>query len=209
MPGKKQCKSHPVLIFLIIIAALIGVILIFNYYERNNRENIKKNTICRYEGAILTNKVDEVKAFLEKDSSLANVKITSNNSFGIKGIWVTPLCDVRSPEMAELLIKNGADVNAKNSFGATPLNLLSSFRMPKTLQFLISKGAEVNTQDNEGWTPLHHAANSEEYENVKVLIESGADVNARTPHGLKPYHLARRKNLTKIMDLLRKHGAKE
>jgi len=42
-----------------------------------------------------------------------------------------------------------------------------------------------------------------------MLIAKGADVNARTDKGQTPISLARERGHTEIVELLRKHGAKE
>ena len=44
---------------------------------------------------------------------------------------------------------------------------------------------------------------------VELLIAKGADVNARDGDGRTPLSYAQDKGHTKIVELLRKHGAKE
>ena len=61
-------------------------------------------------------------------------------------------------ETIGLLIGNGADVNAKDMIGNTPLNFAASEGYQEIVKLLISKGANVNTIANNGKTPLHNAA---------------------------------------------------
>jgi ankyrin repeat protein len=72
----------------------------------------------------------------------------------------------------------GADVNAKDEFGNTPLH--KSSINPDKIRYLISHGADINARDNDGKTPLHKAA--EKNYNVDVLkglVSLGADIHAR------------------------------
>ena len=61
-------------------------------------------------------------------------------------------------EIAELLITNGVDVNAKNDAAETPLHLATTREIA---ELLIANGADVNATTNRGTTPLDWAANDE------------------------------------------------
>lgn len=90
-------------------------------------------------------------------------------------------------EKAEWLIKNGADVNAKNFFGDTPLFKSASRGYNKITSLLLESGARVDIAANDGKTLLHYV---EDAELIKKLISLGADVNAAASNGLTPLHLA-------------------
>lgn len=80
---------------------------------------------------------------------------------------------------AQQHIKSGADVNARDSGGYTPLHWAadtgggSGEHLP-TAQALIAAGAEVNAKDNEGDTPLATARLAEAEEMVALLLANGA-----------------------------------
>ncbi|MBN2269421.1 MAG: ankyrin repeat domain-containing protein [Sedimentisphaerales bacterium] len=76
---------------------------------------------------------------------------------------------------------------------------------------LIDAGVPVNPVDLEGNTPLHYAARSEETGEgiVELLLSKGAKVNARNAKGQTPLDWAKQAKRSKIVALLKKHGAKE
>ena len=93
-----------------------------------------------------------------------------------------------SAEIAKLLIDNGADVNAKNGAGHTPLHATS--RSIDTAKLLIDNGADVNAKDNREETRLHWAASTNASYMVKLLLDNGANANAKDKHGATPLHFA-------------------
>ena len=78
-------------------------------------------------------------------------------------------------------IQNGANVNAKDNAGWTPLIFACAKKASKeVIELLIAKGAKVNAKTNGGWTLLMVAAyNKASKEVIELLIAKGADVNAK------------------------------
>ncbi len=76
--------------------------------------------------------------------------------------------------IAKLLIESGADVNASNAYGDTPLYLAAntSFELAK---LLLEKGANVNGSYSNNLTPLMRASIDGKIETVKLLLANGAD----------------------------------
>jgi ankyrin repeat protein len=58
---------------------------------------------------------------------------------------------------AEVLIKNGVDINKKGLKGATPLMDAVSYGNAPMVEFLLSKGADVFAYDNSGYMALSYA----------------------------------------------------
>jgi ankyrin repeat protein len=77
--------------------------------------------------------------------------------------------------MLELLLQNGADVNAVNINGKTPLHVAVEYGVPEHLiTILLAHGADVNAKEKFHRTPLYYVRSVEVTE---ILIEHGADVN--------------------------------
>ena len=81
----------------------------------------------------------------------------------------------------------GADINACNASGDTPLHLAVLNGEHRAEAFL-ARGADVNARNNNGSTPLHLAASCSRAIAVQVLLEAGANPVARDDKGRTPLH---------------------
>ena len=93
-------------------------------------------------------------------------------------------------------LRAGADPNARNEFGYSPLHLTAWFSKDAgAAAALLEAGADLKTRTKKGYTSLHIAAWLNNNPAVaSVLLEAGADPNARTTTGHTPLHLAARFN---------------
>jgi ankyrin repeat protein len=101
-------------------------------------------------------------------------------------------------------LADGADVNAKDDDGWTPLFYAADEGHKEIAELFIAAGADVNAKTGRGFTPLYMAASGGHKEIVELLIAEGADVNAKSRLGQTPLDWAD----DEIAYLLRKHGAK-
>lgn len=117
----------------------------------------------------------------------------------------------------KVLIANGADINAKDDTGNTPLHYAANSGHAKGAALLIKAGADIEAKNNKGWTPLQRACIDGHLEIIEVLIASDADVNAPLSNGLLPLDILYRaqwvrfavfpKNGKKIYNALAAAGA--
>ena len=89
-------------------------------------------------------------------------------------------------QIAEFLLANGADVNAKNRRGATPLHVAARAGQKEVAEFLLANGADIEAKERYGFTPLHLAVQGNHKEIVELLLVNGADVNAVDKGGWTP-----------------------
>ena len=83
--------------------------------------------------------------------------------------------DIRA---VKLFIAAGADVNAKDSYGYTPLHRAAYDRQKEIAELLIAKGADVNAKNEDGETPLDWAINFKKTENADLLRKHGGKTGA-------------------------------
>ncbi len=83
---------------------------------------------------------------------------------------------------AQRLIRSGADVNAANRYGVTPLLVAAQRGTAELIDLLLKSGANVKTAEAklpEGQTLLMHAARTGQIAALKSLIAAGSNPNAR------------------------------
>ncbi|KAL9559567.1 hypothetical protein MBANPS3_000352 [Mucor bainieri] len=100
-------------------------------------------------------------------------------------------CLANKLEKAQSLIKQGADVHAKDNEDATPLHLSCACGHVAIVKLLIDQDAIINILGTSQMdTPLHEASRHGHEEIVSLLIAAGADVNMEDKAGNKPYHVS-------------------
>ncbi len=149
-------------------------------------------------------------------------RIAEEDSQGSRAIHYA--AEMGNPESAGVLLDKGADVNARNLEGKTPLDLCLAFRESRdhaeTAFFLIRRGArrmpnspweylfqlvpgkKWNTRFSYGNTAMHLAASRGHLGILKYLLEQEADPNLRNNPGSTPLHEAVRANELEAVQIL-------
>jgi len=171
-----------------------------------------------------------IKEIIEGNPELVNIKDERMEN--------TPLHDVAlrgNKEGAEILIAAGADVNAKNKDGWTPLVYATSQGNKEVVKLLVEKGADINLEGvftthrplylavenghkdlcelfiDKGAKDyellLHAAAYFGNIGIVEMLLERGVDVNFKDKGGRIPLHYAADGGNKELFELLLSKGA--
>jgi TonB family protein len=109
-------------------------------------------------------------------------------------------------DVAELLLANKAEVNAKDSSGYMPMHMAARYDHKDVVELLLANKADVNTQGAAGDTPLHLAAAEGHKDVVEFLLARKAEVNAKTIMGVTPLDRADWNGRKDVVELLRKSG---
>ncbi|CAG0901670.1 unnamed protein product [Cyprideis torosa] len=114
----------------------------------------------------------------------------------------SPLHHAKSAKTAELLIAKGAEVNAKDKKGRTPLIVATDNDRHSVVDALLAHGADPNVTHKDGRSPLFVAIKKRHHSVVDVLLAHGAD-------GRSPVFVADEKGHHSVVDVLLAHGADE
>ena len=109
---------------------------------------------------------------------------------------------------AEVLLKAGANPDARMTDGQTPLHVCATTNALKVAKVLLSFACDLNPVQRERTTPLFVAISSQHTHMVKLLLNAGADVNATDRNGLPGLITAIFKESMDIIVLLLQSGCK-
>lgn len=115
--------------------------------------------------------------------------------------WAARLDDL---ETAKLL--DGANANAANRYGVTPLSLACQNGNAEMVELLLSRGADPNASLRGGETPLMIAARTGKPGPVKALLARGATVDAKERRGQTALMWAAADGHAEVVELLLKAG---
>ncbi|XP_022101680.1 cyclin-dependent kinase 4 inhibitor C-like isoform X2 [Acanthaster planci] len=115
---------------------------------------------------------------------IANVDINGQNKYGRSAIQVMTMA---IPEVAEFLLKSGADPNVRDrDVGRTPLHDAAEHGHEDTVRLLLKHGADPLVRDMRGDTPAHLAAVEGRPPQILELLSRGCSMWERNNAGRTP-----------------------
>lgn len=152
--------------------------------------------------AVWKGNLKQVKIIITKNPSLVNVQVNDDHQ---TSLFLATM--QRYTAIAKFLIRSGADVNAQDCLGDTPLHCAATANSSKIIRELVRAGAIVNKTNIEDCTPLHEAADCGSDNAIKTLIELGADLDRQDQNLRTPLHKAAYQENYEAVKLLIAAGA--
>lgn len=140
-------------------------------------------------------KVDLVESLLKENELDIGARYSEQNTALHLG--------VSSTDMVRLLLRKGADIDARNNRGEVALHLAVEQGNEDLLDVLLAYGANANARNQNLDTAPYIAIRANNEKLVKLLLCGGANVHARTKKFETTLHLAAlERNLNMMADLL-------
>jgi ankyrin repeat protein len=110
-------------------------------------------------------------------------------------------------EIADFLLSQGAQTDARDSFLATPLYYAVKNGYKNIVGLLIAHGSDINTKDIYGQTPLDIAISRGYKDIAEILIDKEANINSADNKGETPMYIAVKNGQRDIAEILIDKGA--
>lgn len=91
----------------------------------------------------------------------------------------SPLFVAEYPEVIEIMLAHGAQIEVISNEGATVLHYYASRDCIDGIYLLLRNGCNIKAIDNRGLTADHYAAEDNHDEVLKKLLDQGLDPNSR------------------------------
>ena len=156
----------------------MGELLLKQFYLKDDKVTV--------EIAMEYNMIGIIEYFIRNNASFIN-------KVDIWGCTYLHLAIKRNrPQIIELMIKLGFNINAKCNQGFTPLyHAIRYYGSEIIVKILLENGADIETKTPQRClTPLMGAIMANRLSIAKVLIEHGASLNRRNIDGLSPFEIA-------------------
>jgi ankyrin repeat protein len=154
--------------------------------------------------AVDNNRVEIVRLLIEHDAEIDTMDLAGDD-------WTSLMYAAYNghEEIADILIENGAQIDARNAGDGTPLMLAAGSGRRRIVEKLLDAGADIEAKTVDGQTALITACMGGDAEVVKLLISRGADMNARDSYRHTAMQWAAHEGHIDLVRLLQQAGARE
>jgi ankyrin repeat protein/L-ascorbate metabolism protein UlaG (beta-lactamase superfamily) len=152
-----------------------------------------------------TGDLETVARLIKTDPSL----VKATNAEGDTPLHLAAGCrrgEAAALPIIRLLLESGADLEAKNSSGQTPLLYSCYAGFQGAVGLLLDKGASFQYRDRNGRSPLHYAAREGKAAVVEVLLNKGADPTLKDGQGLTPLEYAAQRSRLAVLEVFQRLG---
>jgi len=91
-------------------------------------------------------------------------------------------------EIAELLIKHGADIYHRDNINNTILHTSSMYKLYDSIIYFIELGIDINARNAFGHTALHEASRNSSPMVVSILLDNNADIDTKDNTDSSPFY---------------------
>ena len=137
--------------------------------------------------ACLDRSIRDVKKILKENVTLVHAV---NESLRTPLHMISVEKDIRSPKIISLLLQAGANVNAKDAKGNTPLHCACYTGNAQVISVLLEEGADVKLVNHNGGTPWILAGSfcRKHSECIGLLLQAGANAREQESDGTSLLH---------------------
>lgn len=157
--------------------------------------------------AALLGQLDTLKCILRRGTAGFDVRAATTLMYPLH--WA---CTSGKLRVAQWLIEDGgADINAQDVKGTTPLMIAAQYHHTSLVEYLMTAGADAAILDNDADSALHWAAYKDAAMSIKPLLYRPPPAQRVSPtamdaFGSTPLHLAASQGSCKALALLLTHG---
>jgi hypothetical protein len=116
----------------------------------------------------------------------------------------TAVSEAGNAELAKLLSRRAADLNARANDGTTALMMASAQGQASVVEVLLQNGAEVNPRNEDKITALHLACEAGHLAAARRLLQGGANTADQDRYGKTPSGIASIRGHSNVRKLLAK-----
>jgi TPR repeat protein len=143
-----------------------GIIPTIEEILASMKENLAAMDKQMFFDSLYSNNIQNLKDILDK----GNVDVNSQNDTGQTALHIA-----MDEQVIQLLISKGADVNARDDQGMTPIFT----KEVELTKILVNAGADISLKSNGGNTALMWYAYSGYLDGIKYLVSQGADIKIK------------------------------